>query len=59
MAKGSKPSEGEVRDTAKTFQDKEKGGADSNKQFREAGHKARDDYQKSGNPFGPLSKRGK
>jgi hypothetical protein len=38
----------EVRDAAKEFQEKEKGGADSSKQYAAAEHQARNDAQKSG-----------
>jgi hypothetical protein len=54
---GDKPSNKEVVDTTKEYQREEKGGADSTKQFRDAGHQARNDYQDSGSPFGPLSNR--
>ena len=53
----SKPSNREIEKTTKEFQEKEKGGADSNRQFRQAGHDAREDYQKAGEPSGPLSNR--
>lgn len=43
-----KPDKAEVVKTAKEFQEKEKGGADSSKQFAEAGHQQRNDDQDSG-----------
>ncbi|MGZ4962965.1 MAG: hypothetical protein ACXWIU_08535 [Limisphaerales bacterium] len=53
----SKPNEKEIRKAAQEFQNREKGGGDSRRKFYQAGHDARDDYQKAGSPFGPLDKR--
>lgn len=43
-----KPTENDIRETTKEFQEAEKGGADSNSQFSQAGHDARNDGQDSG-----------
>lgn len=51
---GMGTSKKEIVETAKDFQEKEKGGADSSKQFAAAGHQQRQDDQKSG---GNLPKR--
>lgn len=54
---GDKPSGKEISETVKEYQRENEGGADSNRHFREAGHQARNDYQDSDSPFGPLNKR--
>lgn len=41
-------SKNDAIDAAKEFQEEEKGGADSSKQFAAAGHQARNDMQKAG-----------
>ena len=43
-----KPTNNDIRETTKEFQAQEKGGADSKKQFSEAGHQAKNDAQDSG-----------
>ncbi len=43
-----KPTPNDIRETTKQFQNEEKGGADSNAQFSQAGHDTRNDAQDSG-----------
>ena len=53
----NKVSEAELRKTVQDHQGKAGDTPDTTKQWRNAGHEFRNDYQKSGSPFGELSKR--
>ena len=53
----SKPDEKDIRETVKEEQRQRGDVPDTDKDFDRAGHQARNDYQRSGEPFGPLGDR--
>lgn len=51
------PDEKQINNVTKDYQKEQGNKPDSDRDFERAGHQARNDYQRSGSPFGPLSNR--